>query len=224
MVELLPYAELFSVLQILIVFLVGAILFFTLKAYRMTSYSFLIPFFIGFTLLEISFTFVLLNRLFGQTGIFYHGTLWVHEIIQVGAFAFIASTYYFRNKNLTVRSITAMTIVFVVVLFLAFYSYLSFPSDIAFEWREVIGLYLYAISLGVSVYLLYNVFMAFTRTSEKSYPALLIPAGFLMLVISQVLWVYWGITDIGMVLVLANSLLALSLGTLTLAIAIIWRR
>lgn len=224
MVELLPYAELFSVLQILIVFLVSAILFFTLKAYRMTNYSFLIPFFIGFTLLEISFTFVLLNRLFGQTGILYHGTLWVHVIIQVGAFAFIASTYYFGNKNLTVRSIAAMTIVFVVVLFLAFYIYLSFPSDIAFEWREIIGLYLYAISLGVSVYLLYNVYMAFTRTSEKSYPALLIPAGFLMLVISQVLWVYWGITDIGMVLVLANSLLALPLGILTLAIAIIWRR
>jgi hypothetical protein len=224
MVELLPYAELFSVLQILIAFLVGAILFFTLKAYRMTNYSFLIPFFIGFTLLEISFTFVLLNRLFGQTGILYHGTLWVHEIIQVGAFAFIASTYYFRNKNLTVRSIAAMTVVFVVVLFLAFYIYLSFPSDIAFEWREIIGLYLYAISLGVSVYLVYNVYLAFTRTSEKSYPTLLIPAGFLMLVASQVLWVYWGFTDIGMVLVLANSLLALSLGILTLAIAIIWRQ
>ena len=135
MVELLPYADLFSVLQILIVFLVGTILFFTLKAYRITSYSFLIAFFIGFALLEISFTFVLLNRLFGQTGILYHGTLWVHEIIQVGAFAFIASTYYFRNKNLTIRSIEAMTVVFVVVLFLAFYFYLSFPSEIAFEWR-----------------------------------------------------------------------------------------
>jgi hypothetical protein len=223
-VELLPYAELFSVLQILIVFLVGAILFFTLKAYRITSYSFLIAFFIGFTLLEISFTFVLFNRLFGQTGILYHGTLWVHEIIQVGAFAFIASTYYLRSKDLTVRSIAAMTVVFVVVLFLAFYIYLSFPSHIAFEWREIIGLYLYAISLAVSVYLLYNVFMAFSRTSAKSYPALLIPAGFLILTVSQVLWVYWGISDIGMVLVLANSLLALSLGTLTLAIAMIWRR
>jgi hypothetical protein len=76
----------------------------------------------------------------------------------------------------------------------------------------------------VSVYLLYNVFVAFTRTSEKSYPALLIPAGFLILAVSQVLWVYWGITDTGMILVLANSLLALSLGTLNLAIAIIWRR
>ncbi|HEX7207218.1 MAG TPA: hypothetical protein VF233_03495, partial [Nitrososphaeraceae archaeon] len=140
MVELLPYADLFSVLQILIVFLVGTILFFTLKAYRITNYSFLIAFFIGFTLLEISFTFVLLNRLFGQTGILYHGTLWVHEIIQVGAFAFIASTYYFRNKNLTIRSIAAMAVVFVVVLFLAFYFYLSFPSEIAFEWRGIIGL------------------------------------------------------------------------------------
>jgi hypothetical protein len=223
MVELLPYADLFSGLQILIVFLVGAILFFTLKAYRITNYPFLIAFFIGFTLLEISFTFVLLNRLFGQTGILYHGTLWVHEIIQVGAFAFIASTYYFKNKNLTVRSIAAMTVVFVAVLFLAFYIYLSLPSEIAFEWRGIIGSYLYAISLGVSVYLLYNVFVAFTRT-QKSYPALLIPAGFSTLAVAQVLWVYWGITDIGTVLVLANSLFALSLGILTLAIAIIWRR
>lgn len=224
MIELLPYADLFSVLQILIVFLVGAILFFTLKAYRITSYSFLIAFFIGFTLLEISFTFVLLNRLFGQTGILYHGTLWIHEITQVGAFAFIASTYYFTNKNLTVRSISAMTVAFVVILSLAFSIYLSYPSDISFEWRGIIGLYLYTISLGVSVYLLYNVFMSFTRTPERSHSALLIPAGFSILAVSQVLWVYWGITDIGMVLVLANLLLALSLGILTLAIAIIWRR
>jgi len=224
MVELLPYADLFSVLQILIVFLVGAILFFTLKAYRITGYSFLVAFFIGFTLLEISFTFVLLNRLLGQTGILYHGTLWIHEITQVGAFAFIASTYYFRGKNLTVVSIAAMTIVFVVILFLAFYIYLSYPSNIAFEWRGIIGSYLYTISLGASVYLLYNVFMAFTRTPEKSYPALLIPTGFSILSVAQVLWVYWGITDIGIVLVFANLLLALSLGTLTLAISTIWRR
>src|SRR5918994_3767714 len=126
MVELLPYAGLFSVLQIIIVFLVGAILFFTLKAYRITSYSFLIAFFIGFTLLEISFTFVLLNRLLGQTGILYHGTLWAHAIIQVGAFAFIASTYYFRNKNLTVISISVMAVVFFVVFFFFFFFYLSF--------------------------------------------------------------------------------------------------
>ena len=224
MVELLPYAELFSVLQILIVFLIGAILFFTLKAYRITSYSFLIAFFIGFTLLEISFTFVLLNRLFGQTGIMYHGTLWVHEIIQLGAFAFIASTYYFRNKNLTIRSIAAIAVVFAVVLFLAFYFYLLFPSEIAFEWRGIIGSYLYAISLGISVYLLYNVIMAFTRTPEKSYSALLIPAGFSTLAVTQVLWVYWGITDIGTVLALTNSLLLVSLALLTIAVAIIWRR
>ena len=224
MVELLPYADLFSVLQILIVFLVSAILFFTLKAYRITSYSFLIAFFIGFTLLEISFTFVLLNRLFGQTGILYHGTLWAHAIIQVGAFAFIASTYYFRNKNLTVISISVMAVVFVVVLFLAFYIYLSFPSEIAFEWRGIIGSYLYAISLGISVYLLYNVSMAFTRTPKKSYSDLLIPAGFSTLAVAQVLWVYWGITDIGTVLALTNSLLLLSLALLTIAVAIIWRR
>jgi hypothetical protein len=224
MVEFLPYADLFSALQILIVFLLGTILFFTLKAYRITSYSFLIVFFIGFTLLEISFTFVLLNRLFGQTGIMYHGTLWAHEIIQVGAFAFIASTYYFRNKNLTIRSIAAIAVVFVAVLFLAFYFYLSFPSEIAFEWRGIIGSYLYAISLGISVYLLYNVFMAFTRTPEKPYSALLIPAGFSTLAVTQVLWVYWGITDIGTVLALTNSLLLVSLTLMTIAVAIIWRR
>ena len=142
----------------------------------------------------------------------------------MGAFAFIASTYYFRNKNLTIRSIAAMAVVFVAALFLAFYFYLSFPSEIAFEWRGIIGSYLYAISLGVSVYLLYNVFMAFTRTPEKSYSALLIPAGFSTLAVTQVLWVYWGITDIGTVLALTNSLLLVSLALLTIAVAIIWRR
>ena len=100
MVELLPYADLFSVLQILVVFLVGTILFFTLKAYRITNYSFLIAFFIGFVLLEISFTFVLLNRLFGQTGILYHGTLWVHEIIQVGAFCLYRVNVLFQKQEL----------------------------------------------------------------------------------------------------------------------------
>ncbi|MDQ3967712.1 MAG: hypothetical protein M3275_04865, partial [Thermoproteota archaeon] len=61
--------------------------------------SFLIAFFLGFLLLESSFTFVLINRLVGHTGILYHGTFWIQEILQTAAFAFMASAYYFKNKE-----------------------------------------------------------------------------------------------------------------------------
>jgi hypothetical protein len=228
-VELLPYATLFSIYQVVTVFLVGAILFFTLKAYRMTSHSFLIAFFIGFVLLEISFTFVFLNRLFGQTGAIYHGTLWVHEIIQTGAFAFIASTYYLRNKNLTLSSVEILALIFLGILVSAFFIYLSFPPDIAFSWRGIIALYLYAIGLGLLAYIIYNVLETFTRTSQKtsqkkSYSSFFIPAGFGTLAIGQALWVYWGITDAGLALLLANLLLVIGLALLTVSVAIIWRR
>lgn len=224
MADLLPYAGLFSVFQVITIFLVGAILFSTLKVYRMTNYSFLITFFIGFTLLEISLGFVLLNRLFGQTGITYHSTLWIHEIVQTAAFVFIASTYYFRDKSLTLRSVAIFALFFIGILLLAFFIYLSFPPDVAYSWRGIIASYLYAVSLGLLVYIIYNVLRIFARTSQKSYISFFIPAGFGTLAIGQVLWVYWGLTDIGSTLLLANLLLVIGLALLTVAIAIIWRR
>jgi hypothetical protein len=224
-VELLPYAGLFSIFQVVTILLVGAILFFTLKAYRMTNHSFLITFFIGFTLLEVSFGFVLLNRLFGQTGAVYHGTLWIHEIFQTTAFAFIASTYFLRNKNLTTAGTAVLASVFIVILSLAFFIYLSFPPDIAFAWRGIIAPYLYAISLGFSAYIVYNVLGTFTKkTPQKRYISFIPPAGFGTLAIGQILWVYWGITDTGIALLLANLLLVISLTVLTIALVIIWRR
>jgi hypothetical protein len=224
-VELLPYAGLFSIFQVVTVFLIGPILFFTLKAYRITNNSFLITFFIGFALLEISFTFVLLNRVFGQTGVVYHGTLWIHEIIQTGAFAFIASTYYLRNKNLTTAGTAMLASVFIGILSLAFFIYLSFPPDIAFAWRSIIAPYLYAISLGFSAYIVYNVVGTFTKkTPQKPYTSFIPPVGFTTLAIGQILWVYWGITDIGIALLLANLLLVIALALLTITLMIIWRR
>src|ERR687892_284035 len=72
MTEFLPYSNIFMIFQIATIFLVGTILFFTVKAYRITKETFLLTFMIGFILLEISAAFVLLNRLFGQTAVIYH--------------------------------------------------------------------------------------------------------------------------------------------------------
>jgi hypothetical protein len=88
------------IFQIATMFLVGTILFFTIKAYRITKETILLTFTIGFILLEISIAFVLLNRLFGQIAIIYHTTFLIQAILQTAAFVFIALSYFFRNKVL----------------------------------------------------------------------------------------------------------------------------
>jgi hypothetical protein len=107
------------------------------------------------------------------------------------------------------------------------FQHFSFTS--LFRLRGIIALYLYAIGLGLLAYIIYNVLETFTRTSQKtsqkkSYSSFFIPAGFGTLAIGQALWVYWGITDAGLALLLANLLLVIGLALLTVSVAIIWRR
>ncbi|MGH9925097.1 MAG: hypothetical protein ACRD5B_06935, partial [Nitrososphaeraceae archaeon] len=101
------------IFQIATIILVGTILFFTVKAYRITKENFLLTFMIGFILLDVSVAFVLLNRLFGQTAVIYHITFLIQAILQTAAFAFIALSYYFRNRNLSIRKI--ITFIFILV-------------------------------------------------------------------------------------------------------------
>jgi heme/copper-type cytochrome/quinol oxidase subunit 4 len=127
---LLAYADFFIVFQILTAFFVGAILWFSLRAYRLTNMSFLIAFFLGFLLLESSFTFVLINRLVGHTGILYHGTFWIQEILQTAAFTFMASAYYFKNKELTNARIATYVIAMIIIIVLSVIAFLLTPPTL----------------------------------------------------------------------------------------------
>jgi hypothetical protein len=54
--------------------------------------------------------------------------------------------------------------------------------------------------------------------------SLLVPAGFIILALSQILWIYWGFTDLNDVLVLANALYVTGLAPLAAALLLILRR
>ena len=226
---MLAYADFFIVFQILTAFFVGAILWFSLRAYRLTNSPFLIAFFLGFLLLESSFTFVLINRLVGHTGILYHGTFWIQEILQTAAFAFIASAYYFKNKELTNARITTYAITMIIIIAISVIAFLSTPSTVAFAWRTLTSPYFYLANLALLSYAVYRVVTTTTSlSSSHKRPVrarvLLVPAGFAILALSQILWIYWGFTDLNDVLVIANEFYVTGLALLASALLMILRR
>jgi hypothetical protein len=225
---LLAYADFFIVFQILTAFFVGAILWFSLRAYRLTNMSFLIAFFLGFLLLESSFTFVMINRLVGHTGILYHGTFWIQEILQTAAFAFIASAYYFKNKELTNARIATYVIAMIIIIAISVIAFLSTPPTLAFAWRTLTSPYFYLVNLALLSYAVYRVTTTTSLSSSHKRPvrsrALLVPAGFAILALSQILWIYWGFTDLNDVLVIANGFYVTGLALLASALLMILRR
>ncbi len=190
--------------------------------------SFLIAFFLGFLLLESSFTFVLINRLVGHTGILYHGTFWIQEILQTAAFAFIASAYYFKNKELTNARIATYAIAMIIIIALSVIAFLSTPTPLAFAWRTLTSPYFYLANLALLSYAVYRVTTTTSLFSSHKRlvrsRALLVPAGFAILALSQILWIYWGFTDLNDVLVIANGFYVTGLALLASALLMILRR
>jgi hypothetical protein len=225
---LLAYADFFIVFQILTAFFVGAILWFSLRAYRLTNMSFLIVFFLGFLLLESSFTFVMINRLVGHTGVLYHGTFWIQEILQTAAFAFIASAYYFKNKELTNGRIATYAIAMIIIIAISVIAFLSATPTLAFAWRTLTSPYFYLVNLALLSYTVYRVTTTTSLSSSHKRPvrsrALLVPAGFVILALSQILWIYWGFVDLNDVLVIANGFYVTGLALLASALLMILRR
>ena len=190
--------------------------------------SFLIAFFLGFLLLESSFTFVMINRLVGHTGLLYHGTFWIQEILQTAAFAFIASAYYFKNKELTNARIATYAIAMIIIIALSVIAFLLTPPTLAFAWRTLTSPYFYLINLALLSYPVYRVTTTTSLFSSHKQlvrsRALLAPAGFAILVLSQILWIYWGFTDLNDMLVIANALYVTGLALLASALLMILRR
>ena len=227
MTDFLPYSNIFIIFQIVTIFLVGTILLFTVKAYRIMKETFLLTFMIGFILLEISVAFVLLNRIFGQTAIIYHITFLIQAVLQTAAFAFIALSYYFRNRNLRIRRIITFVFIVVGVLSISVVFFFSFTTTTMLSvWRPIIGIYMYSINLVILAYIIYSIDIT-TFSKAKKRPRILsdvlIPLGFITLTIGQILWVYWGFTDTTISLLLANLLFAIGLGFLSTSLLRIWR-
>ena len=227
MTDFLPYSDVFMIFQIVTIFLVGTILLFTVKAYRIMKETFLLTFMIGFILLEISVAFVLLNRLFGQTAIIYHITFLIQAVLQTAAFAFIALSYYFRNRNLRIRRIITFVFILIGLLSILVVFFLSFSTTTMLSvWRPTIGIYMYSINLVILAYIIYNIDITTFSKAKKRTQILsdvLIPLGFITLTIGQILWVYWGFTDTNISLLLANLLFAIGLGFLSTSLLRIWR-
>jgi hypothetical protein len=227
MTDFLPYSDVFMIFQIVTIFLVGTILLFTVKAYRIMKETFLLTFMVGFILLEISVAFVLLNRLFGQTAMIYHITFLIQAVLQTAAFAFIALSYYFRNRNLSIRRIITFVFILVGVLSISVVFFISFiTTTILSVWRPTIGIYMYSINLVILAYIIYNIYITTFSKAKKRTQILsdvLIPLGFITLTIGQILWIYWGFTDTNISLLLANLLFAIGIGFLSASLLRIWR-
>ena len=189
--------------------------------------SFLIAFFLGLLLLESSFTFVLINRLVGHTGILYHGTFWVQEMLQTAAFTFMASAYHSKNKELTNAKLATYIIGAIMIIVIAVIAFLSTPPTLAFAWRTITSPYFYLVNLALLSYAVYQVITTSLFSSHKQLvrsKTLLVPAGFAILALSQIIWIYWAFTDLNDVLVVANGFYVIGLALLAGALLMILRR
>jgi hypothetical protein len=189
--------------------------------------SFLIAFFLGLLLLESSFTFVLINRLVGHTGILYHGTFWIQEMLQTAAFTFMASAYHSKNKELTNAKLATYIIGAIMIIVIAVIAFLSTPPTLAFAWRTITSPYFYLVNLALLSYAVYQVITTSLFSSHKQLvrsKTLLVPAGFAILALSQIIWIYWAFTDLNDVLVVANGFYVIGLALLAGALLMILRR
>ncbi|MGH9987310.1 MAG: hypothetical protein ACRD8W_25470 [Nitrososphaeraceae archaeon] len=146
-------------------------------------------------------------------------------MLQTAAFAFMASAYYFRNKELSNSRIATYIIATVIIVAISVIAFLSIPPELAFDWRTISSPYFYLANLALLSYAVYRVNVT-PLSSQKLVKSrsLLVPAGFVMLALSQVLWIYWGFTDLNDVLVLANALYVAGLAPLAAALLLILRR
>jgi hypothetical protein len=146
-------------------------------------------------------------------------------MLQTAAFAFMASAYYFRNKELTNARIATYVIATIIIIAISVIAFISIPAKLAFDWRTISSPYFYLANLTLLSYAVYRV-NATPLSSQKliKSKSLLVPAGFIILALSQVLWIYWGFTDLNDVLVLANALYVMGLAPPTAALLLILRR
>jgi hypothetical protein len=194
---------------------------FVLRAYRMTRAPSLLGFCLGFALLEVSFLFVLLNRLYGETRALYHGTLWVHLVIQTAGFGLIAATYNLKERETTAGRLVLFAVAYVIALAAGLGFYFALPTVTARDVRMMSDEYVYAIGFVLAAYALAK---AARGTSIKAGGrALLVPAGFAALAAGQVSWVYWGLTDLDAAFLVAGISLPLGLALLTATAWRIWR-
>lgn len=202
--------------------MVAAILTFTFKAYRVTSQPFLINFFLGFMVLEASSFFALLNLFFGNNRVVYDDTLWIHQTTQTTALALIASTYYFKDRNITKVAAPMSALIFLGVLSLTLLTYLTSPPSSVFPSPEAVNIYFYTFGLLLLSYVFYNSVRVSATIPRKSNA--FAPAGFGTLVIGQVSWLIWGLSGKNVAFLLANLSLVIGLALFTAALAKIMRR
>lgn len=131
----------------------------------------------------------------------------------------MASAYYFRNKQLSSIRIVVSIVASIIIVVLSVFAFLSIPSDVAFAWRTNTSPYFYSVNLALLLYAVYHVSTSSPKSSSKSKA--LVPAGFAILALSQILWVYWGFTDLDPALVLANAFYVAGLTPLVAALLMI---
>ena len=148
-------------------------------------------------------------------------------MLQTAAFTFMASAYHSKNKELTNAKLATYIIGAIMIIVIAVIAFLSTPPTLAFAWRTITSPYFYLVNLALLSYAVYQV----TTTSLSSWhkqlvrsKTLLVPAGFAILALSQIIWIYWAFTDLNDVLVVANGFYVIGLALLAGALLMILRR
>jgi hypothetical protein len=93
----------------------------------------------------------------------------IQAVLQTAAFAFIALSYYFRNRNLRIRRIITFVFILIGLLSILVVFFLSFSTTTMLSvWRPTIGIYMYSINLVILAYIIYNIdITTFSKAKKK---------------------------------------------------------
>lgn len=183
------------------------------RAFRLTRAPFLLSFALGFVVLEVSYLFVVLNRILGANLAAYHETLWVHETTQVAAFALVAAAYVFDERPLGRRGAALFHGALAALVGAAIAAFLLLPPGLVFPGRMRLAQALYLLGLALALFTLLR-----TAWHRRSRPEPAVVGGFAAWLVAQAGWVAWGWTDAGLALLLANAAHVAGLALFALAL------
>jgi hypothetical protein len=173
------------------------------RAWRLTGLPFLGSFFLALVLIEVSYLFVLLNRVFGRDLTAYHDTLWVHAVTQLAAFALLGLAYSGHARTLSAGSARRLHAAGGVAIAATIAGFLVLPGPVAWPWRMPVSGLLYAGGLLLVGFAVARAALAVRVSAQARAPW--VPAGLALWGVSQVAWVAWGLTDARAALFAANA-------------------
>jgi len=186
--------------------LASVLIYFFLKAYRLTASIYLLGLPFGFSFLASSYVFLGLSLAYGSNVVVSEVFLWMRLIAQCYGFAFIAFAYYFpsRPERSTKRALGMISLASLFSILLFFATLSAAPPFLQLPSANIVDECFTVVNLGFLVYIVYRL-IKYWESQNKAVSGLMwTPSAFSLFALAQYSWLIWGIDGSQTAFVLAH--------------------